>query len=483
MVVTMTLFYTHEFIDLLLNPFEPLFKNNKVIEKSMVNKTTNDNQNVIKDKHNKLVGIEQRHRHHHKKTKEQNKDLVSSSTAIGDLKKESSSTTKKEGIKFKSSRSIAIPKSASDSYLKEREQTPSPPDRSMTSKLVNSITNYIPKVVDTPLFYSSTLSSSSSSGESNTQNMDPMNDHAMEDNEKVEDPSTNNDNSTVIIRKYKEKSAVEKSDIASKKNLKLKNKKLRAKSKPSHVSSLRKEILKRNFQHHENDKNDITSNKRIKLDDKANDKHHHHHHSSSPSSASTPVQKSHNHSHNRQEKEGNITSSSSSHDSKKSSSSFDFLSSSHPKTSIHSSSDKNSKNKKDNSSKSKILKKITSTSSLDSYFQNFSPSSRPNMPVGIALKKEQGIITKHGVIPFKNDKSKPIDTIHHEIPVLTGNTANLIQSFLSMNHGNDDKKVNPSTSTLNSIDKYINNNNTSKKPKGNLNLVFIYIFYFVKFNR
>jgi len=116
---------------------------------------------------------------------------------------------------------------------------------------------------------------------------------------------------------------------------------------------------------------------------------------------------------------------------------------------------------------------MSSSASLDTYIQ--SSTSTRYMPVGIALKKEQGIITKHGVIPFKTDKSKPIDRIHHEIPVLTGNTANLINSFLAMsnkntNTNNNNNSIinnNNSNILINSIEKYMNKTEDASNTKSN----------------
>ncbi|OUM62704.1 hypothetical protein PIROE2DRAFT_10910 [Piromyces sp. E2] len=447
---------THE-IDLLSHPFEPLFKSNKLNKKSSTNEKSTTNKEIIKDKHIKHMEME--HHYHHKKDKEQKKDIKNH---------QKNDFTGKDG-RSKSSHTITIPKSASVGYLKEREQTPSPPDHSVSSKFVNSMKNFIPKVIDTPLFYSTTLSSSSSSGESNTSNLEDIEDQTMEDNQKV-------DNNTSTTSK-------DNSNSNNNNNNNNNNNTMRSKSKPSHVSSLRKEILKRNFQHHESDKQDL-SNKRLKLDAKTNGKHYHQ--GTANSNSSSPVENDHGHGHghgHNKGKEGKTISSFSSHDSsnKKNSSHPDSSPSSNHKGSTIT--DKYSKIKKSSSAKgasNKLLKKVTSASSLDSYFQNSSLSSRPYMPVGIALKKEQGIITKHGVIPFKNDKSKPIDTIHHEIPVLTGNTANLINSFLSMSNSNGDNKDNKTTTTTtsipptpstitNSIDKYLynNNNNTVKKKEGN----------------
>ncbi|KAG4102424.1 hypothetical protein H8356DRAFT_930976 [Neocallimastix lanati (nom. inval.)] len=408
-----------------LNPIQNN-ENKNVSEKTIHINKESENKNVQENSVNQKsidvnVDVDDKNKENHKK---ENHSQYSSSLS-----------TIKEDKSLKNNIKITIHHSLSSDYIKEREQTPSPPDHVRSHRFSNSKTFTIPKIIDTPLYFSSTLSSSSSSSESSHT----VNEEGLSANSSQSSIASFNHSQkeSVIIRRYKEKS--ETSDPA-KKNLKLKNKKLRSKSKPSHVNSLRKEILKRNLKH-ENDKNELI-NKRLKLDgiigqDQTN-------------------------------KKGSTTNSSS-------------ATSSLQKSSRHSSIlDKNSKIiKKSSSSKNlneKLIKKINSSSSLDSYIHSV---SRNYMPVGIALKKEQGIITKHGVIPFKNDKSNPIDRIHHEIPVLTGNTANLINSFLAMSNNNinnskvDNKLTSSTTNTttttnINSIEKYMNKpeegSNTKSEP-------------------
>ena len=492
-----------DFIDSLINPFElpSILKPQKSKEQNqaIVNDTKDNNQEIIDDKHMKHMEQQQQHHHHYhpykrEKLQEKNKSSTMNNNNNNNNSNNNNSdntnsnksnnndnnnnndslSSNEKDIEIDRQYKISIPHHSSSTYLKEREQTPSPPDRTMPSRFINSTLKpyTIPKVVDTPLYYSTTLSSSSSSNESNDRVRagDIVNDQDMADHNIHQDSivpivsSSLTKDSNIIIHKYKDKSPEKKE--STKKNSKLKSK-LRSKVKVSHGSSLRKEILKRNFQHHENDKNEL-GNKRMKVDNTKSK------HLTSNTSLVNSSSHSQNHDHSEKSSIDRSISEKLVTTSKKDISSPITTT---PKSATSSKSlgpqNSNSKIKKtSNSSKtinSKLIKKITNnTISLDPYVHNNSSStSRPYMPVGIALKKEQGIITKHGVIPFKNDKSNPGDTIHHEIPVLNGNTANLINSFLSLS-----KKDFKSSSIAepitplpsNSIEKYFDNFN--KKTEG-----------------